>query len=118
MNVNFGLFPPVEVPREEGKRLRGKEKTIAKKRAMARRALADFSGWLAAEPSRCPSRRNSRASSAHARPFAVTQGNAGLHPQKLARRTPSQVRDTKPDSPAICRSQVDRERRKASGVRG
>ncbi|WP_294642165.1 methylenetetrahydrofolate--tRNA-(uracil(54)-C(5))-methyltransferase (FADH(2)-oxidizing) TrmFO, partial [uncultured Aureimonas sp.] len=50
MNVNFGLFPPVEVPREEGKRLRGKEKTIAKKRAMARRALSDFSDWLAAEP--------------------------------------------------------------------
>jgi methylenetetrahydrofolate--tRNA-(uracil-5-)-methyltransferase len=54
MNVNFGLFPPVDVPREEGKRLRGKEKTIAKKRAMARRALADFSGWLAAEPVALP----------------------------------------------------------------
>ncbi|MBB3935083.1 methylenetetrahydrofolate--tRNA-(uracil(54)-C(5))-methyltransferase (FADH(2)-oxidizing) TrmFO [Aureimonas phyllosphaerae] len=54
MNVNFGLFPPVEVPREEGKRLRGKEKTIAKKRAMARRALADFSAWLGAEPDRLP----------------------------------------------------------------
>ncbi|WP_416355359.1 methylenetetrahydrofolate--tRNA-(uracil(54)-C(5))-methyltransferase (FADH(2)-oxidizing) TrmFO [Aureimonas phyllosphaerae] len=54
MNVNFGLFPPVEVPREEGKRLRGKEKTIAKKRAMARRALADFSAWLAAEPNKLP----------------------------------------------------------------
>ncbi|RIY03443.1 methylenetetrahydrofolate--tRNA-(uracil(54)-C(5))-methyltransferase (FADH(2)-oxidizing) TrmFO [Aureimonas flava] len=49
MNVNFGLFPPVEVPREEGKRLRGKEKTIAKKRALSRRALADFATWLADE---------------------------------------------------------------------
>ncbi|MFD2235879.1 methylenetetrahydrofolate--tRNA-(uracil(54)-C(5))-methyltransferase (FADH(2)-oxidizing) TrmFO [Aureimonas populi] len=46
MNVNFGLFPPVEVPKEEGKRLRGKEKTIAKRRAMASRALKDFSNWL------------------------------------------------------------------------
>ncbi|WP_185982897.1 methylenetetrahydrofolate--tRNA-(uracil(54)-C(5))-methyltransferase (FADH(2)-oxidizing) TrmFO [Aureimonas mangrovi] len=46
MNVNFGLFPPVEVPREEGKRLRGKEKTIAKRRALSARALADFAVWL------------------------------------------------------------------------
>jgi methylenetetrahydrofolate--tRNA-(uracil-5-)-methyltransferase len=46
MNVNFGLFPPVEVPKEEGKRLRGKEKTIAKKRALSARALADFRLWL------------------------------------------------------------------------
>ncbi|WP_061932653.1 methylenetetrahydrofolate--tRNA-(uracil(54)-C(5))-methyltransferase (FADH(2)-oxidizing) TrmFO [Aureimonas sp. AU22] len=54
MNVNFGLFPPVEVPREEGKRLRGKEKTMAKKRAMSRRALADFSAWLAGERAPLP----------------------------------------------------------------
>ncbi|WEX07315.1 methylenetetrahydrofolate--tRNA-(uracil(54)-C(5))-methyltransferase (FADH(2)-oxidizing) TrmFO [Chelativorans sp. AA-79] len=46
MNVNFGLFPPVEAPRSEGKRLRGKEKTIAKKRAITARALADCSAWL------------------------------------------------------------------------
>ncbi|WP_019995343.1 methylenetetrahydrofolate--tRNA-(uracil(54)-C(5))-methyltransferase (FADH(2)-oxidizing) TrmFO [Aureimonas ureilytica] len=46
MNVNFGLFPPITVPREEGKRLRGKEKTIAKKMALSARALADFAGWL------------------------------------------------------------------------
>ncbi|WP_159585859.1 methylenetetrahydrofolate--tRNA-(uracil(54)-C(5))-methyltransferase (FADH(2)-oxidizing) TrmFO [Chelativorans xinjiangense] len=46
MNVNFGLFPPVEVPRTEGKRLRGKEKTLAKKRAMSARALADCRDWL------------------------------------------------------------------------
>ena len=32
MNVNFGLFPPIEAPKAEGKRLRGKDKTIAKKR--------------------------------------------------------------------------------------
>jgi methylenetetrahydrofolate--tRNA-(uracil-5-)-methyltransferase len=46
MNVNFGLFPPVTVPREEGKRLRGTEKTLAKKRAITARALADLDGWL------------------------------------------------------------------------
>jgi methylenetetrahydrofolate--tRNA-(uracil-5-)-methyltransferase len=46
MNVNFGLFPTVEVPRAEGKRLRGKEKTIAKKRALTARALVDCRKWL------------------------------------------------------------------------
>lgn len=39
------LFPPIEAPKEEGKRLRGKEKTVAKRRAMASRALADFAPW-------------------------------------------------------------------------
>ncbi|MCT7375347.1 methylenetetrahydrofolate--tRNA-(uracil(54)-C(5))-methyltransferase (FADH(2)-oxidizing) TrmFO [Chelativorans salis] len=46
MNVNFGLFSPVEVPKVEGKRLRGKEKTLAKKRAISARALADCREWL------------------------------------------------------------------------
>ncbi|MDZ5697033.1 methylenetetrahydrofolate--tRNA-(uracil(54)-C(5))-methyltransferase (FADH(2)-oxidizing) TrmFO [Chelativorans sp. M5D2P16] len=46
MNVNFGLFPPVEVPKQEGKRLRGKEKSAAKKRALTARALADCRAWL------------------------------------------------------------------------
>jgi methylenetetrahydrofolate--tRNA-(uracil-5-)-methyltransferase len=46
MNVNFGLFPPIEAPKSEGKRLRGKEKTNAKKRAMSARALADCRAWL------------------------------------------------------------------------
>jgi methylenetetrahydrofolate--tRNA-(uracil-5-)-methyltransferase len=46
MNVNFGLFPPVDAPRVEGKRLRGKEKTIAKKRAITARALIDCRAWL------------------------------------------------------------------------
>lgn len=47
MNINFGLIPPVEkVPREEnGKRLRGKEKSRAKKRLMAKRALAALKVW-------------------------------------------------------------------------
>jgi len=48
MNINFGLFPPAETPRVEGKRLRGKEKTLARKRAMTARALQDCSAWLGA----------------------------------------------------------------------
>lgn len=47
MNVNFGLFPPVEVPREPGKKLRGPEKSLAKKRAITTRALTDLDAWLA-----------------------------------------------------------------------
>ncbi|MFH1554394.1 MAG: methylenetetrahydrofolate--tRNA-(uracil(54)-C(5))-methyltransferase (FADH(2)-oxidizing) TrmFO [Pseudomonadota bacterium] len=48
MNINFGLFPPLEInPKgEEGKRLRGTEKTLAKKHAIAARALADLDAWL------------------------------------------------------------------------
>ena len=53
MNVNFGLFPPLtRVPTigEDGKRLRGTAKTIAKKRALTRRALDDLSTWIAGVP--------------------------------------------------------------------
>jgi methylenetetrahydrofolate--tRNA-(uracil-5-)-methyltransferase len=46
MNVNFGLFPPIETPKVEGKRLRGKEKSVAKKHAVAARALHDCRQWL------------------------------------------------------------------------
>ncbi|AZO29837.1 methylenetetrahydrofolate--tRNA-(uracil(54)-C(5))-methyltransferase (FADH(2)-oxidizing) TrmFO [Mesorhizobium sp. M1B.F.Ca.ET.045.04.1.1] len=46
MNVNFGLFPPVEAPKVEGKRLRGKDKTVAKRHAITARALADCRAWL------------------------------------------------------------------------
>ncbi|WP_082735588.1 methylenetetrahydrofolate--tRNA-(uracil(54)-C(5))-methyltransferase (FADH(2)-oxidizing) TrmFO [Polycladidibacter stylochi] len=48
MNINFGLLPPLEeLPKsEDGKRLRGKEKTRAKKRAMALRGLNDFKSWF------------------------------------------------------------------------
>ena len=50
MNVNFGLFPPpepdtVETKDEEGKKLRGKAKGRAKKRAQAIKALADIDLW-------------------------------------------------------------------------
>jgi methylenetetrahydrofolate--tRNA-(uracil-5-)-methyltransferase len=50
MNVNFGLFPPMEIsPKSpEGKRLRGPEKAVAKKRALSERAQADMQSWLAA----------------------------------------------------------------------
>jgi methylenetetrahydrofolate--tRNA-(uracil-5-)-methyltransferase len=48
MNVNFGLFPPLErMPKaEDGKRLRGAAKAIAKKRALTDRARADLGAWL------------------------------------------------------------------------
>jgi len=46
MNVNFGLFPPVEAPKVEGKRLRGKDKTVAKRHAITSRAQADCREWL------------------------------------------------------------------------
>ena len=49
MNVNFGLFPEVQVPTktEDGRRIRGKEKAIAKKKAMTSRALTHCDAWLA-----------------------------------------------------------------------
>src|SRR5690606_19324930 len=49
MNINFGLFPPVEVPKADNRRLRGKEKALAKKRAITARALADCRRWLGIE---------------------------------------------------------------------
>jgi len=53
MNVNFGLFPPLEkVPTRDadGNRLRGPAKTTAKKREMSRRALADLAQWAGFDP--------------------------------------------------------------------
>jgi methylenetetrahydrofolate--tRNA-(uracil-5-)-methyltransferase len=52
MNVNFGLFPPLaRVPNkdETGARLRGPAKTIARKKALSARALADLDRWIAGE---------------------------------------------------------------------
>ena len=48
MNINFGLFPPVEVTKPEGHegRFRGKDKARLKKQTMAARALNDFETWL------------------------------------------------------------------------
>ncbi|MCK0195567.1 methylenetetrahydrofolate--tRNA-(uracil(54)-C(5))-methyltransferase (FADH(2)-oxidizing) TrmFO [Ancylobacter sp. 6x-1] len=51
MNVNFGLFPPLaDTPLvgEDGKRLRGAQKGVARKQEMARRALRDIVGWAGA----------------------------------------------------------------------
>jgi methylenetetrahydrofolate--tRNA-(uracil-5-)-methyltransferase len=49
MNVNFGLFPPLErMPKtESGQRLRGSAKAVAKKKALTDRARADLAAWLA-----------------------------------------------------------------------
>jgi len=48
MNVNFGLFPPVEFARrrEDGSKMRGPEKQLSKKKALTKRALEDIKGWL------------------------------------------------------------------------
>ena len=49
MNVNFGLFPPIDLPiSPDGKRLKGKEKGRARKKALSARALRDFKAWFAA----------------------------------------------------------------------
>ena len=49
MNVNFGLFPPIAEPRvdEAGKRLRGPERGVARKRALSARAERDLEAWNA-----------------------------------------------------------------------
>ena len=46
MNVNFGLFPPPAAPPPRVKSERG-SKTLARKHALATRALADLERWLA-----------------------------------------------------------------------
>ncbi len=50
MNINYGLLPDIDAPGQDadGKRLKGKDKGRAKKRAMSVRALADIDRWLAA----------------------------------------------------------------------
>ncbi len=49
MNINFGLFPPLdEVPLTPGApRPKGKQRGAAKKRLIAERALVDLATWLA-----------------------------------------------------------------------
>jgi methylenetetrahydrofolate--tRNA-(uracil-5-)-methyltransferase len=50
MNINFGLFPPLAsapTKKTDGTRLRGNEKTVAKKQAISARALADLDRWIA-----------------------------------------------------------------------
>jgi methylenetetrahydrofolate--tRNA-(uracil-5-)-methyltransferase len=50
MNVNFGLFPPIDGPQADanGKRLRGPERGVARKRALSARAEVDMARWLGA----------------------------------------------------------------------
>jgi len=48
MNVNFGLFPPLAASPARGpggERLRGTAKTLARRRALTARALADLDTW-------------------------------------------------------------------------
>jgi methylenetetrahydrofolate--tRNA-(uracil-5-)-methyltransferase len=49
MNVNFGLFPPITdaMRGPDGKRLRGGEKAVARKKAFTSRARAAFDAWFA-----------------------------------------------------------------------
>jgi len=46
MNVNFGLFPPVEIVKTPGVRMRGKDKKIARKQAYTARAINSFEQWV------------------------------------------------------------------------
>jgi len=51
MNINFGLFPPLAAgtklrPDDFEGRFRGKDKALAKKKALTARALADCRAWL------------------------------------------------------------------------
>ncbi len=50
MNVNFGLFPPIEEPRldAEGRRLKGTERGFARKRALSARAGVELQAWMEA----------------------------------------------------------------------
>jgi methylenetetrahydrofolate--tRNA-(uracil-5-)-methyltransferase len=50
MNVNFGLFPPIEEPRFDpgGPRPRGPERGAARKRRLSERAEADMRRWIGA----------------------------------------------------------------------
>jgi methylenetetrahydrofolate--tRNA-(uracil-5-)-methyltransferase len=50
MNINFGLFPPLaSAPTKsaDGKRLRGPEKSVARKQVLSARALRDLDHWIA-----------------------------------------------------------------------
>ena len=82
MNVNFGLFPPLaHSPRRgsDGTRLRGTEKTMAKRRALTARALGDLERWHAGVPSP-PRRRRPGAGRTARRPAGAApamKGGAG-----------------------------------------
>ncbi len=48
MNVNFGLFPSVELPKvdEDGNKIKGKEKSRYRKKMMSKRAMLDLKVWI------------------------------------------------------------------------
>ena len=48
MNINYGLLPPAPAIERDGsgKRIKGKDKTRAKRRAVSMRALSDIETWL------------------------------------------------------------------------
>ena len=48
MNVNFGLFPPIEEPvvDDSGKKLRGPDRGFARKRLLSARAGRDMAAWI------------------------------------------------------------------------
>jgi methylenetetrahydrofolate--tRNA-(uracil-5-)-methyltransferase len=50
MNINFGLFPPIgtALRNETGKRMRGPEKALARKRALTARAKQVMASWMSA----------------------------------------------------------------------
>jgi methylenetetrahydrofolate--tRNA-(uracil-5-)-methyltransferase len=52
MNVNFGLFPPIDFDAVDpnGKKLRGPDKGAARKRALTARAAADLDQWISKNP--------------------------------------------------------------------
>lgn len=69
MNINFGLFPPLEmaVRNESGKRMRGPEKALARKKALTLRAKAALLQWSGkAAPQDAASMREPDASSPQA----------------------------------------------------
>jgi methylenetetrahydrofolate--tRNA-(uracil-5-)-methyltransferase len=48
MNVNFGLFPPIDAPGTDadGRRLKGKARGAEKKKLLSKRALSEWAEWL------------------------------------------------------------------------
>jgi methylenetetrahydrofolate--tRNA-(uracil-5-)-methyltransferase len=49
MNINYGLLPPLDdapLTTPDGKRLKGPERGLAKKKLQSRRALSDLATWL------------------------------------------------------------------------
>ena len=69
MNINFGLFPPLDVAvrAADGTRLKGPAKTIAKKQALTARALRDLDGWSQTGPMP-PEAGHARADADHLTP--------------------------------------------------